>query len=201
MMINKTKFPAQPMFWPHPTVLVGSLTGGKPDFTAVAWTGIAASNPATLTIGLQHHRWVLKGIMENQTFSVNIPSATIVKETDYCGMVSGADTDKAEDCNFKVFYGNLKTAPLIEQCPINIECEVVHTHDLGSHQLIVGVFKDVHISSDCLTEGKPDIVKINPFFFGPGKPETLTKVQYYGLGSAIANAFSAGREIIPKAKG
>jgi flavin reductase (DIM6/NTAB) family NADH-FMN oxidoreductase RutF len=197
----KTVLPAQPMYWPHLTILVGALAAGKPDFTAVAWTGIAASNPATLTVGLQHHRWVLKGIMENQTFSVNIPSASIVKETDYCGIVSGADTDKAKDCNFKVFYGNLKTAPLIEQCPINLECEVVHTHNLGSHLLVVGTFKDVHVSSDCLTNGKPDIGKINPFFFGPGKPETLTKVQYYTLGSAIADGFSSGREIKPVTRG
>jgi flavin reductase (DIM6/NTAB) family NADH-FMN oxidoreductase RutF len=191
----KIKFPAQPVIWPHLTVLVGAMTDGKPDFTAVAWTGIAASNPASITVALQPHRWSLKGINHTRTFSVNIPSVDIVKETDYCGIISGKDTDKATDCNFKVFYGNLKTAPLIEQCPINLECKVSHIIDLGSHHLIVGQFNEVYLSEDCLTGGVPDITKINPFFFGPGKHDSITRVKYYALGEAFADAFSTGREI------
>jgi flavin reductase (DIM6/NTAB) family NADH-FMN oxidoreductase RutF len=195
--MKKVKLPAQPMLWPHPTILVGANVDGKPDFTTVAWTGIAASNPASITIALQPHRWSLKGINQNRTFSVNIPSVDLVKETDYCGMVSGADTDKAKNCKFKVFYGRLKTAPLIEQCPINLECEVSHILDLGSHHLIVGKFSEVYLSEDCLTGGQPDIEKIKPFYFGPGKYDSITKVKYYAIGEAFADAFKTGREIIP----
>jgi flavin reductase (DIM6/NTAB) family NADH-FMN oxidoreductase RutF len=193
--MNKIKLAAQPMLWPHPVVLVGANIDGKPDFTTVAWTGIAASNPASITIALQPQRWSLKGIKKNRTFSVNVPSIDLVKETDYCGMVSGADTDKVKDCNFKVFYGNLKTAPLIEQCPINLECEVTHILDLGSHNLIVGKFNEVYLSDDCMTGGVPDIDKIRPFEFGPGKHQAVTKVKYYVLGEAFADAFKAGRDI------
>jgi len=42
-------------------------------------------------------------------------------ETDYCGIASGSEVDKVKVCKFKVFYGNLKNTPLIEQCPINRE--------------------------------------------------------------------------------
>jgi flavin reductase (DIM6/NTAB) family NADH-FMN oxidoreductase RutF len=191
--MTKKKLGPQPMVWPHPTVLVGAMTDGKPDFAAVAWTGVAASNPASVTIALQPHRYSLKGIYQNRTFSINIPSVDLVKETDYCGLVSGADTDKVKDCKFKVFYGNLKTAPLIEQCPINLECEVSHILNLGSHHLVVGKVVETYLSEECLTDEKPDIKKVNPFIFGPMK--------YYAIGEAFADAFKVGWEIKPKAKG
>jgi flavin reductase (DIM6/NTAB) family NADH-FMN oxidoreductase RutF len=191
-MIKKT-FGPQPMIWPHPTVLVGANVDGKPDFAAVAWTGVAASNPAAVTIALQPHRYSLKGIYENRTFSVNVPSADLVKETDYCGLVSGADTDKVKDCKFKVFYGNLKTAPLIEQCPINLECEVAHILNLGSHTLVVGKVIETYLSEECLTDEKPDMAKVKPFAFGPGK--------YYVIGEAFADAFKIGWDIKPRGKG
>src|SRR4030043_2455245 len=188
--MTKKKLGPQPMVWPHPTVLVGANVDSKPDFAAVAWTGVAAGNPPSVTIGLQPHRYSLKGIYQNRTFSVNVPSEDLVKETDYCGLVSGADTDKVKDCKFKVFYGNLKTAPLIEQCPINLECEVSHILNLGSHTLVVGKVVETYLSEECLTDGRPDIDKVKPFIFGPGK--------YYAIGEAFADAFKVGWEINPK---
>jgi flavin reductase (DIM6/NTAB) family NADH-FMN oxidoreductase RutF len=180
------------MIWPHPTVLVGANVDGKPDFAAVAWTGVAAGNPPSITIGLQPHRYSLKGIYQNRTFSVNIPSIDLVKETDYCGLVSGADTDKVKDCKFKVFYGKTVSAPLIEQCPINLECEVSHILNLGSHMLVVGKVVETHFSEDCLTDGQPDINKVKPFAFGPGG--------YFAIGKAFAEAFKIGWEIKGKPK-
>jgi len=190
--MTKKKLGPQPMIWPHPTVLVGANVDGKPDFATVAWAGVAAGNPLSITIGLQPHRYSLKGIYQNRTFSVNIPSVDLVKETDYCGLVSGADTDKVKDCKFKVFYGKTVSAPLIEQCPINLECEVSHILNLGSHMLVVGKVVETHFSEDCLTDEKPDINKVRPFAFGPGG--------YFAIGKAFAEAFKIGREIKGKPK-
>lgn len=191
--MSKKKLGAQPMVWPHPTVLVGSHVDGKPDFAAVAWTGIAASNPPAATIALQHHRYSLKGIYQNRTFSINIPSRKLVRETDYCGLVSGAKTDKVRDCGFKVFYGNLETAPLIEQCPINLELEVVHILNMGSHALVVGKVVETHVSEDCLTDGHPDMAKVKPFVYSRGPT-----ARYNAVGEAFADAFSIGKEMESK---
>jgi flavin reductase (DIM6/NTAB) family NADH-FMN oxidoreductase RutF len=185
--MSKKKLGPQPMLWPHPTVLVGAVTDGRPDFAAVAWAGVAAGNPPAVTIGLQHHRHSLKGIHQNRTFSVNIPSVDQVRETDYCGLVSGARTDKVKDCAFEVFYGGLETAPLIGQCPINLECQVMHILNLGSHALVVGKVVETYISEDCLTDGKPDMAKVKPFAFGPGG--------YFAIGESVAEPFKVGREI------
>lgn len=185
--MTKQKLGPMPLIWPHPTVLVGADVDGVPDFTAVAWAGVAASNPPQVSIALQHPRHSLKGIFRNRTFSVNVPSEDLVKETDYCGLVSGRDADKATVCGFEVFYGETPAAPMIEICPINLECAVRHLLDLGSHVLVVGEVKEVHVSEDCLTEGRPDIGKVRPFVFGPGR--------YHKVGEAFADAFRIGKEL------
>ncbi len=59
-----------------------------------------------------------------------------IRETDYCGIISGSRVAKVKACQFKVFYGKLDNAPLIEQCPINLECKVVHILDLGVIHLL-----------------------------------------------------------------
>ena len=185
--MTKQKLGPMPLLWPHPTVLVGADVDGVPDFAAVAWTGVAASNPPQVNVSLQHPRHSLKGIFQNRTFSVNIPSEAQVKETDYCGLVSGKNKDKAAICGFEVFYGETAAAPMIASFPINLECAVRHMLDLGSHVLVVGEVKEVHVSEDCLTGGRPDIGKIKPFVFGPGR--------YHRVGEAFADAFKIGKTL------
>ena len=137
--MKKITLGPQTLVYPMPAFIVGANVNDKPNFMTVAWSGIAAGTPPTIAVALQPHRYTLKGVRENGTFSVNVPSAALVRETDYCGTISGSTgVDKVKDCNFTVFYGKLKNAPLIEQCPVNLECKVVHTLSLGSHVLIVG---------------------------------------------------------------
>jgi flavin reductase (DIM6/NTAB) family NADH-FMN oxidoreductase RutF len=189
--MKKIKLGAKTMLYPLPTFLVGANVGGKPNFMAVAWGGVACSNPPMLTVALQHHRFTYRGIQENGTLSVNVPSAGLVKETDYCGLVTGEMIDKSVVCGFKVFYGELKTAPLIEQCPINLECRLAHTYNLGTHALLIGQIEEVHASEECLSQGEPDILKVNPLIFSFG----MQGAAYYSLGPMVAEAFKAGEEI------
>jgi flavin reductase (DIM6/NTAB) family NADH-FMN oxidoreductase RutF len=180
-----------PILGAYPVIMIGVNVDGKPDFTTVAWTGVAASVPPSVTIALQHHRYSLKGIRQNMVFSVNIPSAGQVKETDYCGLVSGARVDKARDCRFAVFYGKLPNAPFIEQCPINHGCEVVQILNLGSHELIVGRIVETHVPENCMIGGKFDFSKIQPFvFIGRG---------YCTVGEHIGDAFKCGADVNPAA--
>jgi flavin reductase (DIM6/NTAB) family NADH-FMN oxidoreductase RutF len=176
----------------YPTIMIGVNVDGNPDFTTVAWTGVAASVPPSLTIALQHHRYSLKGVRQNMVFSVNIPSVDLVKETDYCGLASGARVDKAADCHFAVFYGKTKNAPFIEQCPINHACEVIQILNLGSHELIVGKIVESYISEECLVDGWPDPAKVKPFLFAG--------LGYYTIGERLGDAFRCGVAINPKAK-
>jgi flavin reductase (DIM6/NTAB) family NADH-FMN oxidoreductase RutF len=174
---------------PRPTLLVGSNIDGKANFMAVGGGGVANAEPPMIAIPIRHHQFTLKGIMQNLTFSVNTPSSDQVKETDYCGIVSGSKIDKVKACGFKIFYGKLETAPLIEQCPVNLECKVIHILNLGTHAFVIGEVKGTFISEECLTDGKPDIRKIKPMVFN------LPSGGYSSIGDVIARAFSVGNEL------
>jgi flavin reductase (DIM6/NTAB) family NADH-FMN oxidoreductase RutF len=188
--MKKVTLGPQTLVYPMPAFLVGALVDGKPNFMTAAWGGIANSNPPMLTVALQHHRYTLKGIRENGVLSVNVPSVDLVRETDYCGIVSGSKENKQASCKFEVFFGKLDSAPLIVQCPVNLECRVVHLLDLGSHTLVVGRIEDVHVSEECLADGQPDVDKINPLIYSSG-----VKKAYRKVGEEIGAAFSIGMEI------
>jgi flavin reductase (DIM6/NTAB) family NADH-FMN oxidoreductase RutF len=189
----KIKLGPQTLLYPNPTLLVGSNVCDKPNFMAVAWGGIANSIPPMLSVAIRHQRHTNTGIKQTKTFSVNIPSVDMVKEVDYCGLVTGVQTDKVKVCGFKVFYGKLKNAPMIEQCPINLECSVVQALDLGSHSLIIGKIEETYVSDSCLTDGKPDVNKIKPLIYVNGEPPC-----YQCFGEVIARAFNVGKELKDK---
>ena len=174
----------------RPVFLVGANVDDKPNFMAVGACGVANLEPPTISVAIRHGRYTLKGIRQNMTSSVNVPSVDLVKETDYCGLVFGSKVNKVEACQFNVFYGKLNNAPLVEQCPVNLECSVVHILSLGNGSLIVGRIEETHISENCLTDGKPDANKIKPFISAP-EPDR----QYLALGQVIAKTRSIGREL------
>lgn len=182
----------QTLVYPMPALLVGANIDDKPNFMTVAWGGIANGEPPMISAAIRHTRHTLKGIRQNETFSVNIPSADMVREADYCGITSGSKVNKVEACQFEVFYGKLGNAPLIEQCPVNLECKVIHILDLGSHALVIGRIEETHVSESCLTDGKPDVSKIKPITYIMA-PAT----RYQALGEVLAKAFSVGRELKP----
>jgi len=188
--VSKILMGSQTLIYPMPSLLVGANIDDKPNFMTVAWGGIANGEPPMISVAIRRNRYTLKGISQSLTFSVNVPSTDFVREVDYCGLVSGTKANKANVCQFKVFYGKLNNAPLIEQCPINLECKVVHILDLGSHSLVVGKIAETHVSNSCLTNGKPDVNKIKPIIYIGDSVS-----QYFALGQVIAKAYSIGQEL------
>lgn len=188
--MSKISMGPRALMYPTPAALVGANVDGKPNFMTVAWCGIACSSPPMVAVAIQPRRYTYQGIRQNSTFSVNIASSDMAREVDYCGIRSGSKVDKVNICHFRVFYGKLETAPLIEQCPINLECKVVHVLDLGSHSLVVGGVEESHVSESCLTDGQPDVAKIKPLIFAIAPSR-----QYHNLGGVIAKAFLIGEEL------
>ena len=74
-------------------------------------------------MSLHEDHYTTKGIVENGTYSVNVPSTRLLSLADYCGLVSGHRVDKSR--LFETFYGELGTAPMAAECPVNLECRVV----------------------------------------------------------------------------
>ncbi len=176
--------------YPLPTLLIGAEVNGKPNFMAVAWGGVANADPPMAVVAVRGSRHTHRGIEQNGTFSINLPSAAQVKEADYCGIASGSKADKVADCGFSVFYGRLGTAPMVEECPVNLECKVAHVLELGSHTLFVGSIEETYASEDCLTGGKVDVEKVRPIVY-LGEPAR----EYHAIGGLLGQAFRAGRDI------
>ncbi len=188
----KVEMTPERLMYPRPTLLVGANVDGKANFMAVGGGGVANADPPMIAVLIRHHCYTLKGVLQNLTFSVNTPSVDLVREADFCGITTGAKVDKVKVCKFNVFYGHLKSAPLIEQCPVNLDCRVVQILNLGSHMFIIGEVKGTYLSDDCLTDGKPDTKKIKPIIF------SLETKEYSAFGEVIARALSVGRELQDK---
>jgi len=184
--MKKVKLGARTMLYPMPAVLVGAQVNGKPNFMTAAWCGIAASTPPAISVAVRPARFTLKGISTNDTFSINVPSVDLIEKVDYCGIYSGHKIDKSQI--FKVSYGKLNTAPLVEECPVNLECRVIHTLDLGSHILFVGEIVETYVDQDCLIDGKVDPAKIDPLIY------TTDVQQYHRLGEMVGQAWEAGKK-------
>jgi flavin reductase (DIM6/NTAB) family NADH-FMN oxidoreductase RutF len=186
--LMKEKLGPKLALYPSLTVLAGSLVDKKPNFLPIAHVGIADMSTLTLSMNRAHHTNI--GIKANKTFSVNIPSESMVKQTDYCGLVSGKRVDKSGI--FKVFFGELETAPMIEECPINMECKLLQTIDMPEHELFLGKVVQTYVAKEYMTGKTVDITKVKPLLF------SMWGREYYQLGPKIADAWSVGKELKEK---
>lgn len=167
-----------------PTLLVGANVQGKPNYMTAAWATVACMAPPMVCVALNRARYTVRGIEENKTFSLNVPSAKQVVEVDYCGLVSGVQEDKSKV--FTSFYGTLKTAPLAEECPVNIECRLFKSVACGSHLLYIGEVAEIHADSDCVVDGKLDTRTSDPVVYA--------QASYWHVGLQIGKAFSQGKD-------
>jgi len=171
--------------YPMPIVLVGAVHEGRANFMPAAFAGILNMNPPVIALGLNKVHFTAKGILENSAFSVNIPSTSMMKVTDYCGLVSGHKVDKSG--LFKVFYGEMKTAPMIEECPLTLECKLLQTVDFAIDRAFVGEIMHSYCDDKYMDGQTPDISKIDPLIFSLGDSS------YWKLGEKIGKGWSSGK--------
>ena len=175
--------------YPMPVVLVGANVKGKANFLAAAWFMAAGITPPKVAIALNKAHYTNQGIKDNKTFSVNVPSGDMMKAADYCGIVSGSKADKSGV--FDVFYGKLKTAPMIAECPVNLECSLDKVVDNGSHELFIGDVVSTFTEEKYLTAGAIDTKKVKPFML------SLNDRIYYALGEQKGKAWETGKDFKP----
>jgi flavin reductase (DIM6/NTAB) family NADH-FMN oxidoreductase RutF len=182
--MDKVTLGPMPYMSVMPTLLVGANVKGKANYMTAAWATVACMAPPMVCVAINKARYTAKGIGENKTFSLNVPGAKHVVETDHCGLVSGANEDKATV--FTSFYGKLKTAPMAVECPVSIECKLFKSVDCGSHELYIGEIVEIHADKSCLTDGKPDVTKMHPIVYA--------QATYFDIGKQVEKAFSAGKK-------
>ncbi|MFW9881975.1 MAG: flavin reductase family protein [Candidatus Thorarchaeota archaeon] len=191
--MTKSKIPPRCYVFPVPVVLVGANVNGKANFNAIGWVVGLEFTPPLISICSNQQHYNNIGIKENQTFSVNTPTVNMVEITDYCGIKSGKRIDKSEI--FEVFYGELKTAPMIKEAALNLECKLIHTVDTKEisdtkmgHDIFIGEVIQVYAENKYLSNGVPDIEKIKPFILSASR----NRQRYYNIGEEIGVAWSIG---------
>lgn len=186
--MEKIKIGKKNHLYPSPTVLVGANVDGKPNYLNVSYCGIVNRVPAMLSISLNRNHYTYEGIKGHKTFSVNIPSVEMLAETDYCGIVSGREVDKGK--LFNTFYGESRDIPMIEECPINMECKVIEILDLGGSNItLIGEIIESYAEEQYLENGVPDLSKINPILL------SMYEFNYYSIGEKIGQAWNVGKDV------
>ena len=173
--------------YPMPTVLVSADVNGKPNYLTVAFCGIVQAGPPMIAVTLGKMHYTNEGIRENKCFSVNIPSRHMLEVTDYCGIVSGKKADKSDI--FRSFYGKLGKAPMIHECPVNLECRLVDTLDFGGgSEVFIGEIMESYAEEKYLCNGIPDVEKIEPIVF------SMYDNNYWGIGKHLGKAWHSGKK-------
>jgi flavin reductase (DIM6/NTAB) family NADH-FMN oxidoreductase RutF len=189
------KKPLGPMarVYPTPIPLVMSGVGDEASMLAVAWAMPAGRKPPSIAmiVGKRHHTYEL--IEKTGEFTVNFAPSCLHHEVDYCGLVSGRDTNKVEDVRFTLVESEIVSVPMIAECPFNHECRLVAEYDLPStSHMIVGEIVQSHANEDVLNEDgdELDIMKLDPLVYATGVRE------YFRLGERLADAYSCGRTLM-----
>ena len=147
---------------PMPRVLV-SCRGldGEDNVLAVGYCGNCSYDPPMVMVGIAPLRYSYNMIKESGCFIVNLVEKGYRDVFDYMGSNSKRDGDKLAAMNVKTAEGKKVNAPLLKDCPVNIECTVVDSIITGSHEMFVGKVEYVHADSQLLDkDGNIDFSKI-----------------------------------------
>lgn len=177
--------------YPMPTTLVGATVNGKPNVITIAHVGIMNhGTPQYISLGMAKVHYTNAGIKENRTFSVCLPPEDLMVETDYCGIMTGKKTDKA--ALFDLFYGELKTAPMIRQCPVCMECRLDRIVDFPTHDIFIGEIVQTYADEAVLSGDGIDIARVKPLLFD------MSSKKYWALGNALGNCWNVGKQLKKK---
>lgn len=182
----KTKLGTENCLYPMPAVLVGMLVNNKPNYITISHVGILDMNHISISVNQEHYSCA--GIKTNKAFSVNIPGEKLVEKTDYCGLVSGDRSDKSRI--FDTFYGEKLNVPMIQECPVNMECKVIKILNFPQHDIYVAEIVETYCDEEFVENGKAKVSLISPMLF------MMDSRSYYKLGDKIADAWKIGEKLI-----
>ncbi len=169
--------------FPIPDVIVGTKVDGKVNFLNIAYVGIVDNN--IISVSFSKNKYSGRGIIQNKTFSVNMICKDMLVEADYVGIVSGEKVDKSGV--FTVFEGQLLGAPLVEESPIAMECELIDTKEMETHIVYFGQIKNTYCNENVLDgNGNISIDKASPLLFASKK--------YWLPGEEVAKAWNIGKK-------
>jgi len=165
---------------PRHTVLVSCVDKtGKANITTLAWSMPTSINPPMLAISLAPKRFSHQIIEETGEFVVNVPTMKIVRQSLYCGRISGTKVDKFKETQLTPAPAKKVKSPIIKECVAHLECKLVQKILTGDHTLFVGEVLAAYVNQGVFTETY-DAKKVKPLFHMGGddfvtiSPEVVT---------------------------
>ena len=181
----RKNFGPKPMCYPMPVYIIGTYNAdGTPNAMNAAWGGISEEEEITICVDSGHK--TAENLLARKAFTVSMATVKYMAACDYVGIVSGNKVpDKFAKAGFHAVKSQFVDAPLIEELPMALECEVI-SYDADTCRL-VGRICNVCADESILGEnGKIDAAKLQPITFDP------VSHQYLALGAVAGQAFHDG---------
>ena len=178
--MTKLEWKGGTLLAPVPPALVTCGSMEKPNVLTVAWTGILCSDPPKTYVSVRPTRYSYGLIKESGEFVINVPTVSLARAVDTCGVYSGKDKNKFELCSLTPEKGFQVAAPTIAESPLSLECRVTDTVDLGSHTMFIADILCVDVDETLVDEsGKLCLEKVKLLAYSHG--------EYYELGKKLGN--------------
>ena len=173
---------------PLPPTMVSCGDMENSNIITIGWTGILNTIPPKTYISVRPTRHSYEMIKEKGEFVINLTPSNLVKEADYCGIYTGKKVNKFEKCKLTKVKGTQIDTPMIEECPVNIECRVTDIIPLGSHDMFMADILAVNVNEELFDkEDKMHFEKANLVSYMHG--------EYFELGKKIGKfGFSTNKK-------
>ena len=181
----RKNFGAKAICYPMPVFIIGTYNAdGTPNAMNAAWGGISEETEITICVDDSHK--TAENLLARKAFTVSMATAQQMTACDYVGIVSGnKEPEKFARAGFHATRSEFVDAPLIDELPMALECEVI-SYDPETCRLvgrIVNVCADESVLGD---NGKVDVRKLQPITYDP------VNHQYLVLGESVGRAFQSG---------
>lgn len=184
----RKNFGVKTWLYPMPVFIVAAYDNeGNPNAMNAAWGGIYTDNMIGICLSEDHK--TTQNILATRAFTVSMATAEQVTACDYVGIVSGnKEPDKFHKAGFHATKSEFVNAPIIDELPMTLECELV-SYDTETC-FMVGKIVNVSTDEKILNEsGKIDLSKLRPITYDP------CNHNYIELGAKVGNAFSDGKSL------
>ena len=165
---------------PCPVVLLSVKGNDRPNIITLSWAANICSKPPSIAVGIRPNRFSYDLVKNAGEFVLNIPGREQFDTAVFCGSKSGKEYDKFQECELTAIQASKIDAPMIKECPINIECKTIQIVNVGAHDLFIAEVVAVHIDDSVLDENdRFDASKAELFVYLP-----LT-AQYWSVGEQM----------------
>lgn len=178
--------------YPTPVTVVGTVVDGHVNFLTIAHTGVVEHHAFIVSVDKAHARSE-RSIRDNKTLSVSLIDQKMMKAADWCGIAKVEKTDKSGAFAHRFIQG-MPNAPIIEDAPVSMACEVIDMFEIGDFSNFVCNPLHTFVQEEYLTEkGKIDYEAASPVLF------EFQSAQYLSTGKVIGQCWNIGRDFAPQA--